>query len=490
MTATGTTLFDCLKSRALVHPDRFALIINDEPISYVELLACVEASAESLSRAGVTPGDRVGVLTSSKRDVIIGLLSAFAVGAIAVPLLGDSAKTDEFLIGPEFTAILGSQVGLDALVSDTTPVLVPIEDSKGAPIVSYIKAVSRPGSETAVIIRSSGTTSAERKSIEVSYRGLAVMVGYLNRIVAIPEGGAEYLNSPVHHAFGLGRLHAVLAKGGTLISDDGIFNPLRALAAVRRHSCSSMAGVASTFDLLVEKFSTQFSDYGRSLRWLEISSMPMTPARKRQLLIVLPRARPVMSYGLTEAMRSIFLDFREFPHKLDSVGQTAPGVETTILDSDGAALPIGGEGEIALRGINRANGYWRRPDLWAARMAGNWFRTGDRGRIDTDGFVYFLGRNDDVINSGGRKISPEEIESVLAASLQGAQCAVVGKPDPILGEVPVLFVEGKLDDEIRLRQAISATLPVWQQPRELRCVDALPRTSNGKLLRRELKKVL
>ncbi len=216
----------------------------------------------------------------------------------------------------------------------------------------------------------------------------------------------------------------------------------------------------------------------------------MSLGRKRQLLDVLPGARPVMSYGLTEAMRSTFLDFREFPDKLESVGVPAPGVEAIILGTDGMPLPSDSEGEIALRGVNRANGYWRRPDLWTSRLSNGWFRTGDWGRIDKDGFVYFLGRNDDIINSGGYKISPAEVEALLTELLGGAPCAIVGKRDPILGEVPVLFVEGKLDQEFDLRRAIGTKLPGWQQPREFRFVEALPRTSNGKLLRRQLKELL
>ena len=490
MSASETTLFDCLATRARVHPDRLALILNEEPFTYAAVLAFVTAAANAVAVAGVMPGDRVGILTTSKRDIIIGMLGVFAVGAIAVPLLGASVQEEELLASQELSAIVGSQSDLDALSGVTQAIPVAIEYSNGGAATLRVRLAPQIDKQTAVIIRSSGTTSKERKSIEVSHRGLAAMVGYLNRLVAIPEGGAEYLNSPVHHAFGLGRLHAVLAKGGTVISDDGIFNPLRALAAVRKNACSSMAGVSSTFDLLLEKFAEPFSEYGRSLRWLEISSMPMSAGRKRQLLDALPDTRPVMSYGLTEAMRSVFLDFREFPDKLNSVGRPAPGIEAVILDSEGTHLPIGTEGEIALRGVNRANGYWRRPDLWASRMADGWFRTGDQGRIDTDGFMYFLGRNDDIINSGGHKILPEELENLLAASVRGVRCAVIGKPDLILGEVPVLFVEGKLDDDFDLHQAIRTKLPAWQQPRELRFVDALPRTSNGKLLRRELKKIL
>ena len=484
------TLFDWLFAKAQVHPARVALIINGEPVAYSDLLGHAAATANSLLAAGVAAGDRVGILTTSKQDIIIGMIGTFAVQAIAVPLLGDTPQADDLLAGRDLSAILGSPSDLDRLNGTTVAVPVSIEYSNTGAFSSKLSNLRRASADTAVIVRSSGTTSVERKAIEVSHRGLGAMVGYLNELVAIPEGGAEYLNSPVHHAFGLGRLHAVLAKGGTLIMDDGIFNPLQALASVRKHACSSMAGVSSSFDLLLEKFAGSFSEYGRSLRWLEISSMPMSPARKRQLLETLPQAHPVMSYGLTEAMRSIFLNFRKFPDKLASVGRPAPGVEAAILDNDGRLLPVDSQGEIALRGVNRANGYWRRSDLWASRMADKWFRTGDRGRIDSDGFVYFLGRDDDVINSGGHKILPEEIENLLADSLRGAGCAVVGKNDPILGEVPILFVEGRIAHEPDLREAIARKLAAWQQPRELRFVDVLPRTSNGKLLRRRLKELI
>lgn len=263
MTSDITTLYHRVVSKARVYPQRIALVINDEPVTYAELVACASATAQSLSRAGVTPGSRVGVLTQSKKDVIAGILATFALGAIAVPLSGETRQIDELLADQDLNAIVGSQSALVRFRSVAQMALVEIAHVRADAVLRDLSGLSGNVTDTAVIIRSSGTTSSEPKYIEISYRGLTAMVAYLNRLVAIPEGGVEYLNSPAQHAFGLGRVHAVLTRGGTLVSDDGIFNPLRALSAIRKYQCSSMSGVASTFDLLLDKFAGPFSDYGR-----------------------------------------------------------------------------------------------------------------------------------------------------------------------------------------------------------------------------------
>ena len=428
---------------ARAHPDRAALVINDVPVSYRELAETANATSRRLSLAGAKPGTRVGICSESKRDFITGLLAAAATGATAMPLPeNDDAQTRELIEAAAPVAIAGPVAGLGKLDLGSARIETVRTDEDGG-VTEPEPAPPIGPEDAALLLYSSGTTSSRRKLIEIPHRALDNTIRELGQLVAIPGAAVEYLISPPSHAFGLGRFCAVMAKGGTLVLNDGIFNPFSALVALRKYGCVSLAGVSSAISLLVEKFPEQLRDYGAALRWMEISSVAMPTARKHQLRELLPEAQPIMSYGLTEAMRSTFLNYRASPEKLDSVGLPRPDVQVAILDAEGRPLTAGAEGEIALRGGNLAKGYWKRPDLWQAHFAGGWFRTGDRGRMDGDGFVFFLGRNDDVINSGGNKISPDEVEGMIADVLGNRAFCVVGRgDDTLLGEVAVLCIEG------------------------------------------------
>jgi long-chain acyl-CoA synthetase len=470
--------------------ERPALIANDSALSYGALTAHVAAMVRTMMEAGIPAGARVGVCTSRKRDFVTGMLATWAAGATVVPLPDDDAahsrEIGEML---DLSAVLGSAEALQrvsGIVCGLRTFSIP--DAAAATDGREIAFAHMPLDAIAVMLHSSGTTSARRKSIEIAVRTLLAVIDNLNEAVVIPEAVAEYLMSPPQHAFGFARICAVLSKAGTMVLDDGLFNPLKTLAGIRKYNCQSLTGVASGFVMLLEKLPEQFADYGRSLRWMELGSVPMSAASKQKLLDLFPLVHPVMEYGLTEAMRSVFVDYRQHPEKLESVGRPMGNVEVAVLDPAGQMLPVGAEGEFAVRGENVAQGYWRNRELWNSRMTNGWLRTGDFGRLDTDGYVYFLGRQDDLINSGGNKISPHEVEDLLTELLPGQQFAVIGRPDPVLGEVPVLCIEGPGDADISaLKAAIAAQLPLWKQPRDIRFFDRLPRTPNGKLLRRQIR---
>lgn len=471
--------------------ERPALIVNGEATSYSDLAGATGALQDALLRVGVRPGDHVCICSSARRDFVLGVLAAWMSGATAVPLPdNDLEQTRDILSSIRPRAVIGTEAALAEVArpdNEVALVRVPAEQRMAPKAVIGVRADS-----LAVMLHSSGTTSAQRKSVEIPDHVLDRVIANLNEAVTIPSQVTEYLMSPPSHALGFARLCAVLARAGTLVMDDGLFNPLQVLAGLRKHACGSLSGVASGFMLLIEKFPEQLSDYGRFLRWMEIGSIPMPVARKQELLELLPHAEPVMEYGLTESMRSTFVNYRRMPKKLGTVGRAAAGVEVVALDADCQPVPAGQEGEIAVRGSHLARGYWQLPQLWAARLANDWFRTGDWGHLDEDQFVHFLARHDDVINSGGHKISPDEVEGLLAEFLPDMRYAVIGKPDPILGEIPILCIEGqerpKCDSDLRV--AIGSRLPAWKQPREVRFVDALPRTANGKLQRRKLKQLL
>jgi long-chain acyl-CoA synthetase len=235
---------------------------------------------------------------------------------------------------------------------------------------------------------------------------------------------------------------------------------------------------------------------GPNLRTIELGSAFLSASDKRRLLELFPNARICMHYGLTEASRSTFLEFRSEAAKLDTVGRPSPNVTIQICDPDGRALPPGEHGEIFVSGGHVTAGYWNDVERTRAHLtADRAFRTGDHGYFDADGYVCLLGRKDELINCGGVKISPLELEAKIAEARPTLEFCVVGIPDPagIAGEVPVVAVAGAPQPTLTLA-ALTAELAQKVEknklPREVIFIDRIPRTENGKPIRRELRALL
>jgi acyl-CoA synthetase (AMP-forming)/AMP-acid ligase II len=197
------------------------------------------------------------------------------------------------------------------------------------------------------------------------------------------------------------------------------------------------------------------------------------------------------AYGLTETVSGdTFLDRDSIVCKLGSVGRPCLHLDVEIWDKDGTSVPAGERGEIVLRGPKVFKGYWRDPDATAAAFAGGWFHTGDIGVRDEDGYLFIVDRLKDMIVSGGENIAGSEVERVLYEHESVVEVAVVGRPDPRWGEVPVAFVvvrEGAAVTAEELIEHCRTQLAGFKVPKDISFLDALPRNPSGKVLKRELR---
>jgi long-chain acyl-CoA synthetase len=195
-------------------------------------------------------------------------------------------------------------------------------------------------------------------------------------------------------------------------------------------------------------------------------------------------------YGLTEAAPVVSAHRLSGVRKVGSVGQPIPGVEVTIRDDDDRALPTGEVGEVCVRGANVMLGYYRDPEETARALRGGWLRTGDMGRLDADGFLFIVERKKDLIIRGGFNIYPREVEEVLYAFPKVAEAAVIGRPDPLMGEDVVAFVvlrDGETATSEDVLAFCESRLTRYKCPKEVRLVGALPKSPIGKILRKELR---
>ncbi|MBT5400730.1 acyl--CoA ligase [bacterium] len=480
------TFYGQLQHNASMCPDKVAIIYEKKNIKWLDLYNHVNTFAHYFYDVGIANGDKV-VLSSnlSKLDFVVSLLGLSAIGSVIIPADDNIA----FIVNTsEAKAIIGNNhdYGIENIKKIVVIKTDDILESKN----NFKKKTQFKENELAMLLYTSGTTTSP-KGVMLSYGSLFSTVKCMNRFMDITSDIVEYIVAPLNHAFGLGRFRVILAVAGTMIFDDGRFNPANAILAIKNNSCNAISSVSSGFLLLMNHFSSYLMELGGSIRWIEVGSMPMDISNKKKLLTYFPKAKIVMNYGMTEAMRSTMLDLRVDQNKLNTVGRALPGNEVLIINEEGVELPSNKKGEIAVKGPHLAMGYLHLDRLWKRQMHKGFYKTKDFGSKDNNGFVTFLGRKDDMINIDGFKFSPIEIENKLKNISNVTDLCILGISDLssncYKGEIPVLCIEGDKSMDHAMQSMLSNSN---LNPKYIYNFDTFPRTYNGKIKRDKLKKML
>lgn len=483
------SLIETLSERASLHPARVALVADQRRVSYGELWQRVEAVAGAWARRGVERGDRILLCAPSAPAFAYGYFASHLLGAVAIPLdpSAPASRRAEIVerAGPELA--YGPAQERDARLGETRA----IDELEH---LHARAAEHEPPAPDALadLLFTTGTTGRP-KGVEITHQNLAVTVRRINEVIGTREGDVELLPLPLHHSFGLGRLRCCLAAGATVVLVDGFRLPGEIFRALELHRASGLAAVPAGLAVLLGFGARGLAPFADRLRYVEIGSAPMPLAHKRSLMELLPRTELWMHYGLTEAPRSCFVELHRHGERLDSAGRATPGVELRALHEDGSACAPGEAGELWIGGAHVARGYWGDPELGARSFRDGFVRTGDRAHLDDAGFLHLHGRIDDMINSGGYKVSPDEVERVLCEHPSIAEAACVGIPDPrgIAGQVvrahlvPAGGCARPADRE--LARWVAERLEPYKVPTDYRWERILPRTASGKLVRRNLR---
>jgi long-chain acyl-CoA synthetase len=493
MSKTLITLPDMIDAAAARRPDKAALISGERRVTYGEIGAFAGAVASILRSRGLAAGDRVAIKAGNKIDFLRGVIGAMASGAVAAPIdeagaAGQAALIDH--LEPRFVLHDGSLSVDPGAFADCTFLVFDDIDALASQVPSSPTRVTDSES-IALILHTSGTEGG-RKGVMLSHANLSASTQAINQFMGVTADIVEVVTAPVDHAFGFGRCRCVLAAGGTVIADEGLFNPLRVLASLRRHEANALSSVSTGIAMLVGHMADALAECAAHVRWMEIGSLPLGQAAVDWLCATFPEARIAFNYGMTEGMRSTLVDLVGETAGRDSVGRAAPGCAVRVCGENGETLAPGTAGTIEVSGPHIAVGYWRDASAWAARIEDGWFRSDDIGTLDAAGYLRFIGRRDDLINCGGEKLSPTDIELSIQPHLTAIPFCVLGICDPagLYGEVPALCVEGDWPAEVdwqTLRTSLAEVLPGAFVPRVAAAVPTFPRTGNGKVRRRDLR---
>ncbi|MBI3516856.1 MAG: AMP-binding protein [Proteobacteria bacterium] len=490
------TLVSWLDGRADLTPDHMAVVCDDVRLSYRALARQVHAAAHHLKHAlGVGRGDRVALLAMNRPEYLVLLFACARLGAILTPLnwrlappehrviLAD-AEPRVLILEPEFaeTAALAA-----AALPDCRQVRLPLAlgDAVAMP---HDPAV---GDDTRLLIVYTSGTTGQPKGAVLTHGALTWNA--VNAIAAHDLTGADRVLTtiPMFHVGGLNMQTVPALRVGATVYLHRRFDPAATLAAIRDHRITLTVLVPAQLATLVDHPDWPAADL-TSLRLVTTGSSVVPPS-----LIEPWHARGVTViniYGATEtAPIATALAPSEARRKIGSCGKAALHCAVRVVDDAGRDVAAGVRGEVLVRGPNLLLEYWRRPEATREALVDGWFRSGDVGHVDDDGFLYIDDRKKDVIISGGENVYPAEIEAVLAELPEIAEAAVVPRPHPKWGEVPVAVVVRRADAALtaaRVLQAFDGRIARFKHPHAVVFVERLPRTAMGKVQKFKLRKLI
>jgi len=510
-------LQDLLPAAVARAPQRIAVVDRAQSITYANLNRLVDRAATGLTALGVVRGDRVAVLMPKRIEKVAALIAVLKAGAIAVPInallkapqvshiLRDSGATALVTTGariPGLLAELGVLSGLKAIVA----VEETGEPHGGLSVVPWNRLVANQGPvagrpaphDPAMIFYTSGSTG-KPKGVVVSHSNLVIgarsVAEYLecradDRVLAVLSFSFDY---------GFNQVATALMAGATLVLLDYRL-PQEVLLTIERERITALAGVPPIWIQLAGLDWPAAA--ATTLRYVTNSGGAMPRATLDRLRALLPGTKIYLMYGLTEAFRSTYLPPEELARRPDSIGRAIPNAEILVLRPDGRLCEAGEPGELVHRGPLVSLGYWNDPERTArrfkpvpgqpvdARVPEREVWSGDIVRRDREGFLYFIGRNDDMIKTSAFRVSPTEVEEEAYASGLVRDAVAVGVPHERLGQAIVLAVTPAQDvapDDERLLDALGRRLPRFMLPLRIQWRDSLPRSPNGKYDRAALR---
>jgi fatty-acyl-CoA synthase len=475
-------------------PERPALKYRGEEISYAAFDDRIRKVAGWLAARGIGPGDAVAALMKNSAAFLELVFAASHIGAVFLPInlrlsrdeVGYIVENsgarllivdDELAANAAGTAIVGlddnAQQSLTCLAGDVTP----------APM--HIRAPS----DLMRLMYTSGTTDRP-KGVMLSYENFYWKSADQTIALGLSADTRLLVVGPLYHVGALDLPGIAVLWHGGLLSIQRNFEPETALAAIEADRLNA-AWFAPVMTTAILTCPTRDRYDVSSLRWA-IGGGEKTPeVRIRAFADYFRNARYIDAYGLTETFGGdTFMDAGREIEKIGSTGRAIAHVEIEIRDEAGKRLPPGENGEICLRGPKVTRGYWKDPEKTASAFFGDWFRSGDVGYLDDEGFLYLTDRKKDMIISGGENIASSEVERVIYELPGVREVAVVGLPDARWGEKPVAVVvlaDGAALDLSALTEHCRARLASFKVPKELVIRDQLPRNPSGKILKRVLR---
>jgi len=508
-------LSDTLLVAAASHPDKVALVVEGEEFTYSELLCSARRFAAALQAREVSRGDRVAIYMDNTWSCAVSIYGSLLAGAVFL-VINPQTKTDKLAYiledsGAKFLSTDGHLAKTFAPLLPDQEQLVAVFCSgrlpkpfEGSPPIECFDAVLETAAEMpegpgtisvdlAALIYTSGSTG-DPKGVMMDHRAMLFTV----------ESLVEYLRlSPEHRLlnvlpfafdYGLYQLLMCIGAEATLVLERSFTYPAQILARIDEQQVTVFPGVPTIYAMLISMHKRNKLCFP-SVKRVTNTAAALPADFIPNLREIFPNALIFKMYGLTECKRVCYLEPELLETKGASIGRAIPGTEAFLLTRDGERVPPGDVGVLHVRGAHVMLGYWNKPGRSAEMIKAGKFPgdrvlcTQDFFKMDEEGLLYFVGRNDDIIKTRGEKVSPIEIENTLHGVPGILDAAVIGIPDELLGHAIRAFVALEEGVEMTERQIIKqcmARLENFMVPKEVVIMDALPKTATGKIRKKSL----
>lgn len=513
-------LGEALLNSAGINPSKIAIISKGQEYSYAQLKESSENFARHLINAGINKGDRVAIYIENSWESIVSIYGATLAGAVFL-VINHQTKADKFQYilndcGAKIlisTSLIKNELS-QALenTKDVHEVIISgkmdnVKKYSHFELVSFENAIANNNSETifpniipndlAALIYTSGSTGFP-KGVMMTHQSMVFTSWSLIQYLRLSEEDRIMLLLPLAFDYGLYQLLMAITIGGTLIVEQSFIFIASIYKNIEKYKPTVFPGVPTIYAMMIA------SNKENGISFNCIEKVTNTAAALPHEFIpdlrkIFPNALIFKMYGLTECKRVCYLEPELIDIKPTSVGKAIPGTEIFLLSPEGNPVPSGEPGILHIRGPHVMLGYWKKDELSKEMLkpgklpgekilcSNDWFK------MDEEGFFYFQGRNDDIIKTRGEKVSPVEIENIIYKINGVKEVAVLGNPDAIMGESIAVFVtthDGiQLNEKIIQRECMSHLEP-FMVPQKVIFMEEMPKSSNGKIDKKELKKIL
>lgn len=480
------TIEEIIWQHAAINGNKVAVKSGRDVVTYELLRAKMLAAAMHYRQLPNYEHGRAVILSAGKQvEFLYAYFGAHLAGLMVAPVAEDINPTRFEYICKAIDPI--AAIGFDRI--ETTVAKIPLTEFAELKEGEAAFGAFPRSDDIADILFTTGTTGAP-KGVPLTFANELAAANQINAFVRNQPDDVELLALPVSHSFGLGRLRCCLVNGQTIILLGSFANVKRIFRTIEEERVTGFTMVPASWKFLQKMVGDRLSQFAEQLKYIEMGSAYFSEEDKRHLAALFPKTRVTMHYGLTEASRSAFMEFHEDDAALSSVGKASPGVEIAIFDEQGKMLPPDSEGEICVKGPHVMKGYL---DLDNSQsFFGSYFRTGDCGKMTQAGYIYLKSRIKELINVGGKKVAPAEVDEQILKIPGVADCACVGVPDPegVLGEVVkgcIVRAEGAELTFADIANRLVGTLETYKVPVVWQWIEVVPKTHNGKIQRGLLK---
>lgn len=475
------SIVKCIHQHSIAFPQKTAVIATDYTVDYATLWNLIAGMAALLHAKGIKKGERVMLEASHTVEYIVCCYGIHLAGAVHVPVehgvskerIADICKEIEpslLLTGKNPISRLGMSL-MDLLALRPRDLAFPTEDMLQE------------------ILFTTGTTG-KSKGVMVLHGAQMNMCRSQNAVLNYSIDNLWLIPSPMNHAAGLRKTHMSMVKGSSVLLMNGFTNLRLFFENIRNHGVTSLYLPPSAVRYILTLAPKELAKYNNQLDFIYSSSSALSGGDKEKLIELLPDVRKFDAYGGSEVGAVCYIDYNSIRGDSRCVGKANPGVEIFIVDDNYKPIDSSRDnpGIIAIKSDTVTAGYWNEPELTARTIRDGVIYMSDLGYLE-DGYLYLVGRRDDVINVGGLKVAPTEVEEVALRHPMVKECICVPYNDETYGTVVKMFVclqEGRMLEIEELVQYMEDRLEAYKVPKYIESISEIPRTYNGKIDRRKL----